>query len=130
MSIAYRRRLSLKDISRRYEFHRCDIGPVPPAAAEREEKRDRVAVTIGSRLDEADQRLLIGLLRIEHREIIDVAEVEALPDDGEASIRGAFGVNGLLQGDRIDAQRGQGVRNVLKCRDHSAAILRFGLLVG
>src|SRR5262249_34943089 len=80
---------------------RRHILAIPPAAAESLEQRSRVGVAISLGLNKADQGLLIGLLRIEQQQIIDIAELQPPARDGEASGGGALGDHGLLQGDGV-----------------------------
>src|ERR1700733_5906104 len=53
-----------------------DVVPVPPAPAERLDQRDRVGVAAGLGLGLADQRLPIGLLGVQHRQIADTAQFQ------------------------------------------------------
>jgi hypothetical protein len=106
-SAPMRKTLLLENREKRRCRWRGDIPAIPPAAAERLEQSCRVREAGGPGLHQADQRLLIGLLRIEQQQIIDVAELQPPPRDGEASQGGALGDDRFLQGDGVRSQRGQ-----------------------
>ena len=65
-----------------------DIGPVPPAAAEGLEERCRIGITVGECLHRLIIRLLIGLFRIEQRQVADVAQFQLGSRYGQA-LRGS-----------------------------------------
>src|SRR5258707_13539830 len=64
-----------------------DVGAVPPAAAQRLEQRCGIGKPARLRLHEIDAGLLIGLLRVEQREIARLAELYAAAREVEASAR-------------------------------------------
>ncbi len=94
------------------------------------EEHDGVGIARGPGLGEGEHRLLVGLLRVEQAEIIDVAEFQPPAHEVEAPRRGALGGDRLLQRDRIRLDRAQRVGDVLEGGDHRAAILRQRLVVG
>jgi len=71
-----------------------DLAAIPPAAAQRLEQRRRIGQAIGLCLDERDARLLLGLLRVEQNDEIDVAGAEVLLDMREADLGGAGEIAG------------------------------------
>src|SRR4051794_22875853 len=96
---------------------RLDVVAVPPASSQCLKERSRVGIAIGLCLHQIDEGLLVGLLRVEQGEIVDVAKLQSLTRNGEAAFRRTFGDEGLLQGDSIRPDRGQGIGNILKRDD-------------
>ena len=121
---------SAEHVADRQWLFGVNIRAIPPAAAKGLEQRDGVGIAGGPRLHDADQRLLIGLLRIEQGEIIDIAELQALSRDVEALECRLLRSDRLLQRDCIGLNAAQRVRDILKGCHNRAAILGGGLLVG
>src|SRR5262249_29398451 len=82
---------SLRQVKKRILLRRIAVLAVPPAAPQRLEQRCSVGKAIGLCLDAREQRLQVGLLRVEDQDIIDVTEFQAPPRDGEAAVGGVFG---------------------------------------
>src|SRR6202040_395086 len=79
---------SIREVEERILLRRVEVVAIPPAAAQRLEQRHGVGETIGLRLDAHEQRLQVGLLRIEDQERIDIAKFQASARDGEAAVGG------------------------------------------
>src|SRR5882724_9097374 len=73
---------------------RIDVGAIPPAAAQRLEQRGRVAVALRLRLYPVDQRVLVGLLGVEQREVIDRAGLVLLLHEPKVRSGDLLGGNG------------------------------------
>src|SRR5262245_6010940 len=67
------------------ETGRCDVGVVPPTAAQSFKQRRRIGIAVRLRLHAIAQGLLIGLLRVDQRQILRLAELDLAPRNIEAS---------------------------------------------
>src|SRR5262245_8557496 len=98
-----------------------------PAAAKRNEQRRGVGQPVGVGLHASHHGGHVGRLRIEQRELIDLALIELLADDVETGLCGLFRMYGRFHRARIRLQGAQRVGDVLECRNDGRAILRVGL---
>src|SRR5690348_16954719 len=86
-----------------------------PAAAKRDEQRRGVGQPVGFALYANDHGRQVGGLRVEQRELIDLAFIELLAHDVETGFRGFFGMRGRLHRARVRLQRPQRIGDVLEC---------------
>src|SRR6476661_4595711 len=106
------------------------IRAMPPAAAERLEQCRGVGEAIRLGLNQAEPRLLIRLVGVEHREVGRIAVLVLEAGDIEAGLRRVGGLRGRLQRLCILFERDQRVGDILECSQDRAAILLGALLIG
>src|SRR5581483_7949674 len=97
--------------------------PVPPPAAQRLEQRGSVRVARGLCLHARDARQVIRLFGAEQGELVDVTVAQLPLRKIERGARGVFGFRRGLQRFGVVLQSSQRVGDVLKCRQHGAAVL-------
>ncbi len=74
------------------------VGPAPPAAAQRVKQRGRIGITISLRLDKVDLGLPIALFGAQQPEVADVAVLRLSLHQVERCLGGGVGGRGCLEG--------------------------------
>src|SRR5206468_2119421 len=104
-----------------------EVGPAPPAAAERLEQSGGVGEAAGLCLDERQPGLLVALLGIEHGEVAGIAVLILEPGQIERPPGGLGRGGGGFQGAGVLVEGGQAVGDLLEGGEDGGAILLRGL---
>src|SRR4029079_13844924 len=92
-----------------------EIGPVPPAAAQCLEQRRSVGETVSFGLDEAEPRLLVRLVGVQHGKIGRITILVLESGEIEVLLGGVCGRGGGVQSLGIVLKRSYRVRASLDC---------------
>jgi len=101
---------------------------VPPSATQRLEQGGGITKSGRLRLDQGEERLLIGLFRAEQDQVVDVPARHLRAGQVERFLGGALCLDRGGEFIRVRNQRVQGIGDVLISGDDGAAVLRRRLI--